>query len=377
MRIDGVTPVPAHLLSLTQADGELIPTWLGDRDRPWLRDLIEDAHAFCGQRIGTLLQRWRNGEHDPRAGSRQAIAVHVLTGWLRRSAVAVAMREPRQQLFALAADGVDRETALARTAASHELGVEQLREDLFADLPDQRRIRWPTRGPESGTLICCVNLALARGMLRHAHSAEVLIRGGSRAVLKTAWLRGIRIEVAQTKTGATRLSWQQATAPPRNHVLGSIVPLLPWTHRYRLRAKCTIAGLRGDLVFATGDPIQPSAEPRLYDSKLEQSFAREFVQAMPGWQLIREPTAITTAHGLAFPDFELRPLRGGKPWLCEIAGLRDPSALAAKLSLLDAHPRLILCLPMASVPSAMSTHPRVVAFRRKVPIEAVLATMRE
>lgn len=371
MRIDGVTPVPTRILSFTKADGELVPAWFGDRDRPWLRDLIEDVHAFCGQRMGTLLQRWRDGDNDPRAGSRQAIAVHVLTGWLRRSAVAAAMREPRRQLFALAAGGMDRETALAQVAASHQLELGQLSEDLFADLPDQRRICLPTPSPESGGLISRANLALARGMLRHASSAEILIRGGSRTVLKTAWLRGMRVAVAQTKTGATRISWQQTTAGARN-VLGSIVPLLPWTHRYRLRALCTIGELRGFVVLATGDQMQPSAEPRLYDSKLEQSFAREFVQAMPDWQLIREPIAIATPHGLAFPDFELRPRRGGAPWLCEIAGLRNPKALHAKLSLLDAHPRLILCLPIAAVPSERSTHPRLVAFRRRVPIEAVI-----
>lgn len=81
-----------------------------------------------------------------------------------------------------------------------------------------------------------------------------------------------------------------------------------------------------------------------------------------------------TSRGLAFPDFAL--VRPGRPtWLCEIAGLRDRTALPAKLALLE-HPRLVLCLPERAVPAERRGHPRVVPFRRSVDVAAVLSVVR-
>ena len=61
MRIDGITRLPARLLSFTSADGELVPTWFGDRDRPWLRDLLDDAEALAGQPFEVWRRRWARG----------------------------------------------------------------------------------------------------------------------------------------------------------------------------------------------------------------------------------------------------------------------------------------------------------------------------
>jgi len=172
-----------------------------------------------------------------------------------------------------------------------------------------------------------------------------------------------------------RLTWQRSHPHGHRIALASLVPLLPWTYRYRLRAACTIARTRGDLVIATGDPVQPGPEPRAYDSKLEQSFAAEFVRAMPDWVIVREPTAIVTSHGMAFPDFAMQHRDRRPGWLCEVSGLRNPAALTAKLALLDAHPRMILCLPRHAVPNELRGHARIVPFARKVPIHAVVAAI--
>lgn len=375
MPIDGVRRLPTRLLSFTSADGELVPRWLGDRDRPWLRDLLEDAQALDGQPFATWQRRWASGEADPRAGSeRQRIAVHVLGRWLRDRSKPKDLSHVRRELFAQQAAGVDRERALRAAAERHGKTAEQLARGLYDDLPERRPIRWPATPLDPGALAAAANLALAQGMLHHAEHVHIDVRGGSRALLRTAWLLGMRVELQPRGNDATRVTWRSDPAQPRQRAPTSLVALLPWTNRYRLRARCTIARSRGDLVLATGDPLQPGPEPRRYDSALERRFAREFTAAHPDWKLLREPCAVATAHGVAFPDFSLQ-APGAEPWLCEIAGLRDPSALQAKAALLNAHPRVVLCVPRAAMTAALRADARVVPFSRRVDPLAVAAVI--
>lgn len=376
MPIVGGTPVPTRLLSYTLTDGELVPSWLSDRDRPWLRDLIWDSRAFVGRPFTELTRRWQVSVDDPRAGRRQAIAQHALTTMLRASGRPPSRTRIRRQLFALAATGVARQSALHEVAAAHDLTAEQLQATLFHDLPAHRLVTWPEAEIDASMLSLRANVALVRGMLRHAQHIVLDVLGGTRALLKTAWLRGAHVDVLHNQAGTTRLTWQRTVTNPRSDAIGSLLALLPWTNRYRLRADCIILGDRGDVVLSTGDPLQPGPEPRLFDSLLEQSFAHDFARAMPDWVLVREPTAIATTHGLAFPDFALQPPHRAPGWLCEVAGLRDGRALEAKLALLDAHPRLILCLPQAVVVGPLCRHARIVPFRRRIPIDLVTAAMR-
>lgn len=366
MRIAGVAPLPTRLLSYTAADGELVPAWLSERDRPWLRDLVGDAEAFAGRPVGELALRWQRSEPDPRAGRRWPIAAHVLVHWLRRAAQNPPMSHLRQQVFALAAAGADAAQAFATVARRQQLDAAELARTLYADLPHNRIVRWPDPAPDLSHLMWSANLALARGMLRHAVAAEIKLRGAARTLLKTAWLLGVTPTVSTDAAGTTTATWRRGRNGRATRILGSLLALLPWAERYRLRATCQIGVDRGDLVVGTGDAILPGPEPRLYDSHLERVFANDFRRGMPGWTLLREPAALETEQGLAFPDFELRPPGGATPWLCELAGLRDPGHLPAKLALLTAHDRLVLCLPERAVPDALRGHARVVPFRRRV-----------
>jgi predicted nuclease of restriction endonuclease-like RecB superfamily len=333
-----VAPLPTRLLSYTIADGELVPAWLGDRDRPWLRDLLADAAAFAGRPVGDLAGHWRRSDADPRAGRRQAIAAHVVLHWLRQCATAPSMSAIRRQLYSLTADGTERERALDEVAQQHGLDRAQLADNLFADLPEHRLVRWPEPPPDPSRVAFAANLAQVRSILRHTHSAEVAVQGSTRALLKTAWLLGAAATAIAAGPGTT-LRWHHAATASR--ALPALVALLPWCHRYRLRADCDLGADRGQIVLTTGDPILPGPEPRHYDSRLEHAFARDFRARLPDWLLLREPTPIATANGLAFPDFELRPPRG-EAWLCELAGLRDASVLPAKLALLEAQRELRL-----------------------------------
>jgi predicted nuclease of restriction endonuclease-like RecB superfamily len=365
--------MPSPRPPYTIADGELVPAWLGDRDRPWLRDLLDEAAAYVGRPIAELMARWHNSDVDPRAGVRQAPAAQTLTRWLRRAAAGPARSAVRQQLFRLHAGGLPRDDALRQLASSQGLDAEELAASLFADLPDRRLVCWPQPPPDAGRLALAANTDMVQGLLRHPHTIELQLLGASRALLRTAWLHGANLQTIAHGDGSATGRWQRGASTGSAHALASLVPLLPWARRYRWTAQCRIGRDRGHIVLQTGDPILPGPEPRHYDSQLERHFASDFSRARPDWRLLREPAPLATAHGLAFPDFALTaPDR--RTWLCEIAGLRAASALPAKLALL-AHAQLVLCLPERAMSSACREHPRVVPFRRRVPIERVLAIL--
>jgi predicted nuclease of restriction endonuclease-like RecB superfamily len=361
-------------LPYTIADGELVPAWLGDRDRPWLRDLLDAAAAYVGRPIAELLARLRRSDVDPRAGMRQAPAVHTLTTWLRRAASGPARSATRQQLFQLHAGGLARDAALQQLAREQGLDADELAASLFADLPDRRLVHWPDPPPDAGRLALATNTDMVQSMLRHAHTIELQLLGASRALLRTAWLHGAHLQTIAHDDGSATGCWRRETSTGTAHAFAAIVPLLPWARRYRCTAQCRLGRDRGRVVLQTGDPILPGPEPRRYDSQLERHFALDFLRARPDWRLLREPAPLATAHGLAFPDFALTAPDGARTWLCEVAGLRAASAMPAKLALL-AHAQLVLCLPERAMPVDYRKHPRVVPFRRRVAIERVLTIL--
>jgi len=370
-----VGPLPQRLLSFLATDGELVPAWFSDRDRPWLRDLLGEVEAARDTLLVALAQRWQSDDPDPRAGTRGPIAQFVVLALLRRQRTAPAMAAVRRELFRTVATGTTRDAALAEVAAAHCLSGAELAASLFADLPHERRVCPPVLEPSR--LMLLANLALVQGLLRHAVSAQLWLRGASRAVLRTAWLHGAGLAIEAVDGEQARLGWRAVggtAAARRARSLGSIVPLLPWAQRYELRAHCAVRGESGTLVLATGDPILPGPEPRRFDSRLEQALAHDLA-ALGDWQLLREPVPIRLAHGLAFPDFELARRSDGARWLLEVAGLRDPAALPAKIELLHAVPRLVLCLPRRLVPEDLRGHPRIVPFVRRVHAHDVIAAV--
>lgn len=372
MRPNGIGPLPSTLLQWTFADGELVPAWLSDRDRPWLRDLLAGARAAVGTSIGGLRQRWRQCRADPRAGRAEAIARHVVLELLRAAAEVPPVSTRRQRLFLAIGGGQPREHALAVVAGAEGIAAGRLVDELFADLPDERAIAWP--GFDASRVILTANLALAQGLLLQATHARLRLRGSSRAVLKTAWLHGADLRVRRAEADSIGFEWT-AGERGRGHArrLASLLPLLSWAHEFELRACCVLPGCRGDLVLTTGDPLLPGPEPSPYDSQIERAFAADFAALAPDWQLLREPRPLPIGEHLAFPDFELFHPASGRRVLLEIAGLRDRAALAGKLAALAAAPDLLLCLPRGAVPPERADDPKILPFARRVDAAAVLA----
>jgi predicted nuclease of restriction endonuclease-like RecB superfamily len=254
---------------------------------------------------------------------------------------------------------------------------------LFADLPGERLVAAPDRPLSPGELALRANLALVQGLMFRATAVTIEVCGNARALVRYAKLRGlICTVVAHGDGGDAVLELSGPFSLFRRtllygRALGALVPLLAWCRRFHLRADCVVREHPVILRLATGDPIFPGTEPRVYDSKVEERFARDFRRATREWEIIREPEPVAAGSVLLFPDFALRHrVDGRKRWLLEIVGFWTPEYLARKLALYREAglPNLILCIDeeRKCTDGDLPVGARVLRFRRRVAVEEVL-----
>ncbi len=376
---------PDGRLNCSVVGNTIVPHFLGEHDHPWLRVLIEEHERFVGRHQRELDARLREPlPCESPAGKRQQ-ASEVLTR-LQRShrQASVPPRRARALVFDAAARGADvADAVFSRVAASLEVTVDELKDSLFADLPGERLVAPPITPVSPQELALRVNLAMTQALLSRAASVTIEAAGNTRALVRHAKFKGL-ICTIDSRAGAVdpvlELSGPFALFRHTRlygRALGELVPLLAWCARFRLRAECMLQGRRLTLQLGTGDPIFPAAEPRRFDSRLEERFARDFYRLAPDWDLLREPEPVPAGSTLVFPDFALvhrhAPIRR---WLLEIIGFWTPDYVARKLAQYKSASlsNLILCIDEARNCAAedLPTGALVVRFRRRIDPAAVL-----
>jgi predicted nuclease of restriction endonuclease-like RecB superfamily len=364
--------------------GFVLPYYLTERDYVWLAELIEEFEAFVGERRGLLEARLR-AAGDASQSSAHALAVRVLRSEYGAVAQAsVPPHEARRTVFCQAAQRTGRATALR--AASAELGVPPAAVEaaLFADFPLERRLTAPPARLDAAALALRCNALIQQSLLARSTDVAITLEGNARAVVRHALLRGLICTVSglpghgpvsMAVSGPLSL-FRRTTLYGR--ALAQLVPVLAWCRHFQLAARCVLRQGTGTFVLRSGDPVRAAAEPRRYDSQLEQRFAREFARQTEHWDLVREPAPVAALGTLIFPDFALQQRRDAtRRWLLEIAGFWTTDYIAHKLDRLRAAglDRLILCLDASRDcgRAAVPEHARVVWFRQRVDPSDVLA----
>jgi len=367
------------------AGDAVVPHFLGEHDHPWLRILIEEHERFVGRPQHELDARLREPlpcESPPRKLRQAAYILARLPPGHRKAAVPP--RRARALVFVEAARAPAPSATVLRTvAATLGVSVGELQDSLFADLPGNRLVAAPPQPLSPAELALRANLALAQALLCRAASVRIEAEGNARVLIRHAKLRGLICTVApRAGTADPVLELSGPFALFRHtrlygRALGELVPLLAWCRRFRLRAECVARGRRLILPLVSGDPIFPAAEPRRYDSRLEERFARDFRRLAPDWDVVREPEPVSAAGTLIFPDFALHHRHdAARRWLLEIVGFWTPEYVARKLALYRAArlSSLILCIDEDRNCAAedLPSGALVVRFRRRVDAAAVL-----
>jgi predicted nuclease of restriction endonuclease-like RecB superfamily len=372
-----VVSARAALARCSARDGVVTPHWLGARDLPRVIELLEVYRAFVGERRGDLEERVESLVRVP--GS--SLACAVLDTLFRTRVVArVAPSRVRAEVFADAASLASSERARAFDLAAARLGVtaQDIKEALFADLARERRVEAPARAVTSEDVVLRCNLALAEAALACSSSVRIVLEGHARAIVRHARLRGLICTASPC--GSVEISGPLALfrrTALYGRQLAELLPILAWSRGFRLEAECVVKGREGKLVLDPSAPLLPAAEPRRYDSKLEERFVRDFLRLAPEWNAIREPRPVPAEGTLIFPDFALVHRRfPARRWLVEILGFWTASYVETKLRRLRAAglSNLILCIDAARDcgAHALPADARVLRFEKRVDAAKVL-----
>jgi predicted nuclease of restriction endonuclease-like RecB superfamily len=359
--------------------------YLGAHDHAWLNVLIGEFTRFEGRRWRELEQRLREPLGPPAPPLKLAAAAKALKRCFRsEKRHGFDAVRARHTVFELAAAAqLGRRETMHEAARQLGVGPAELEEILFSDVPGERRVVVPPSAPKAFDLSLAVNTALAQDLLRGASEVEVSAHESVRAIVRHARLRGLICSVRpDDEPSQSRIDVSGPFSLFRHtrvygRALGELVPLVARSPRFLITALCRIRGELIPFQIGSGDPLLPAAEPRRYDSKLEERFARDFGRLALDWEALREPEAVPARGTLIFPDFLLRHrLEPSRRWLVEILGFWTRDYVTHKLDRLrDAGiPNLILCIDeeRRCSESDLPRHARVIRFRKRVDVAGVL-----
>ena len=382
--------LPADCIQVRINGSEAAPVWLGVEDHPWLCALIDDFSRLDGRPSQEVSRFLQEPPRTPSPAGKRRMAIWTLRSLCTRErpptdagalrdALAVEAQRARN------AGHFDRSAVIAAGAQRLGLSPAAAEEQLFSDLPGERRLRLPKLLPDAHSLAARTNLALARGLLRLACEVTIELYGGARAVVRQVRLRRLLCTIRRAGPEGVRLGLSGPFSLFRHttmygRALASILPVLPWCCRFDLAARCMLRGRLLTVRLRPGDPIAAGEPPRAYDSRLEERFAREFARSSLDWDLIREPEPVQAGDALMFPDFAIVHRRdASRRFLLEIVGFWTPDYLREKLERLHAMPHapLILCIDRGLNCSTGDLPPqaRVIWFEKRIEPRSVLAAI--
>jgi len=279
----------------------------------------------------------------------------------------------------------DRHRVLEEIAGEIGLPATQLEEELYADLPERRRLKLLAAPREPEALIARYNMELARGLLYWAERLIVDVEDSYQDVFRYIKLcrlihtitereRGYRIELdgpLSLLRGTMRYGLKMAV----------FLPALALCRTWRMEAVIVKGGER--LIFSLDDQSKLVSHFRrfpLFDSQLERDFAIDFHEAFQqhphGWRLTRADAVISVERNeVMIPDFTLRHQNGREVYL-EIVGFWTPEYLSRKIAKVIAArlDNLILAVSkQLALGEAAGKELNVLWFAKKLPAAAVIA----
>jgi uncharacterized protein len=248
-----------------------------------------------------------------------------------------------------------RSTALleqaGRRLSAIALSAEQVRDLLYADLPDQQTLV-SFEPPEAAQLLERFDLAQAQGLLYRAFNLSITAHRNEPArykqLLKYTKLFGLMVTAEGDADTGFSLTMDGPTSlfggtTRYGLALAKFLPALLHVTRWDLSAALKP---RRDLAWVDqGDEewsfqltsedgyVSHYPEPKDHDSALESGFEERFGKLDSRWKLQREVDLVPVPGGVIIPDFRLLH-ESGASVLVEIVGYWRPEYLCKKFDLL-------------------------------------------
>jgi uncharacterized protein len=372
-------------LKATIQGNRILPRFLDERDHVWLRLLKDEFERFLGRRRRELKDRLKRPLPFAAPPHKVDLVSYVLLRSIKTEIRSKIHPEKiRAEVFRIAAKlSAPRADILAQAAARLSIPSDELEEELFGDFPEERYLSEVPLKISAQELALRANLMLVQGLIARSTFVKVLIEGNSRTVVQTAKKKGLicvvekNNERSHTVLGISGPYALFRKTTMYGRALSEIIPYLGWCPKFKLRAECVFKKYPRIFELSSTDPIFPSDPPPLYDSKLEEEFARKFRKLTSNWDLIREPEPIKSGETLIFPDFRIQhQSEPSRRWFLEIMGYWTKDYVKSKLDRLNKiHvDNFILCIrddyncSSEDLPSDM----RIVRFKGSVDPSVVL-----
>ena len=386
-----------HAIVVYDERGRALPDRLyRARDEPALR-AAERALACYDEGLGQTRETLHGAvaaafvELAPDVGERRVGAICALLDEVARFAADRRGRAARTRLrvFSLAArrhpltGAADAESARAWLVRRLDpVGVRAL-PDLYPDVPGRQRLLsfGGYDGPEA--LLARYNVAQVQAALYSAIRLTIRASRDLRAILRPIKLARLLHEIWRGTADRYRIEVSGPVSVLRatrqyGARMARIVPALLACRGWRMSARLRRPG-GGDAILRLSPRDGLSAgrpPPALYDSALEEVFARRFGRERAGWRLVREPAILHEDQHTFVPDFALRH-RDGREILLEIVGFWTPDYLARKAATLRrfARPDLLVAVQERKAEALGELPVSALTFKTRLSPKRVLAAV--
>jgi uncharacterized protein len=243
---------------------------------------------------------------------------------------------------------------------------------LYADYPEFHRLAGfpPDYSPEA--LRADYDLAQAQALLYDAALLEVEARRDFKHIVQYAHLSRLLHRIERTPGRRYRLVFDGPNSILRHtHAYGvdlaKFLAALVQARDWRMRAEIALRRGWAPVTFSLSseDALRSNVPaPRLFDSQLEEKFARKFGPARDGWHLHREALILEAGEALIVPDFLFVHKDGTEVGL-EIVGYWTPEYLKHKFDKLSraGGVNVIVAVRRAWALKAASLHATALPFR--------------
>jgi predicted nuclease of restriction endonuclease-like RecB superfamily len=252
---------------------------------------------------------------------------------------------------------IRREDILEEVATKHQVSSEDIARGLYADLPENHLLSTFT-APDANALLNRYNVALAQAMLYRCEVLKLSVERNLPARYKQLFKFIKFYRLIHTIEGDIDAGYEISLDGP--------VSLFRHSQKYGLQMAvflpalllCTRWSMRADILRKDGrrqqfvlDDSSPLVshyrDQKLYDSLLEETFARRFEKTKTEWQMERESELVNLKETVMIPDFAFRH-PDGRTALFEIMGYWRPEYLRRKLQKLRSAQRRDLIIAVSS-----------------------------
>ena len=282
--------------------------------------------------------------------------------------------------FATTAD--EKRRIIGTVSKEFKIPPEDVERYLWSDLEDEQVMRG-FRPISASDLLAAYNLSLTQTLLFRSTVLEFRVRENWKRIFRSMKRLGLMYSINRDQVGFT-VSVEGPTSIIKlteryGTNVAKLLPEIVMGGEWSVRAQI-VSRWKDDrrlLTFELGSsegvllPTRPIEPEELYDSSLEEDFAKRFTSLGTRWKLLREPEPIPVGSTVMIPDFAF--VLGDKRIYMEIVGFWTPDYLAKKINKLQMIRDVEMIIAVDESLGVSKKIPgNVIAFEKEVPLKPIL-----